>query len=65
MFSPILLADDTPLHLYPSSGPMFGGNPIEVSEACFKPDQEIKCQFGDQVHPDSRYNFLILTYIIS
>lgn len=37
------------IELTPSSGHMFGGNPVEVAGACFMPHQAIECQFGDQV----------------
>ena len=43
------VVDGTRLNLFPSSGPMFGGNPVEISEACFEPQQKIECQFGDKV----------------
>ena len=47
--------DGTRLNLFPSSGPMFGGNPVEISEACFEPQQNIECQFGDKVGYIIRY----------
>ncbi|XP_067949614.1 protein mesh-like [Watersipora subatra] len=38
-----------PLLLSPSSGPMTGGNPVEISNACFSRSKTIQCKFGTQV----------------
>ena len=49
MIPTLAATERTKLKLYPSSGPMGGGNTVYLFGPCFTADMKIECLFGNKV----------------